>query len=623
MAKEVDKSGFWLIKKNPISKVGVFPYLGAGISDECEPNKVYYVYRPESTLVESVPTWDNPPKPFIDDHEMLGDGFTAVDDRPVQGVIYNPVYENGVLYADIGVYSEELKDQINNGKKELSLGYFCNFKKQRGVYNGEVYDYVQTDMVGNHIALVDAGRCGSDVKVYDSKYAIDKLDIKEFVCGDAEFREEDHPRDEDGKFTNSGSTGNRTYLNVPYSEKDYAKSQGAKWDAERKKWYIPEGVTGNFDKWIKNVVSSSKEFETKNVPLKDSNKKIAGFDVSKETDKAFFLQKDGVSFWCPKSWIKKDGSLSKKAEIQFEIAQINQETKKDISLLKEKGVNFEKSWENENAIGVDVEIEFHDLEKDKKVRLFFPKKLLQENGNIPYWLYEQKLNELYDNMRNKGGFTIMKTGFKTNERETSEDSVESILFIENGKIYETAESGLNKNQENDTIKSTTTGSDAMADKVDKREAIRKIMAIAAKPNSDFEGGEEEKIETIAKLLENSEYAKSEAGTSNDEDDMEKKSEDEEEKEEEKKSEDKCGKDEDIRAADIMAWLKQISETLEALVNKKAMDEEEEEKKSEDEDEEKESEDEDEEKKAEDSFSVTFSKDSAIDGIDPAIAEYLK
>lgn len=177
MSKTVDKSGFWFIPHNPISKVGIFDYLGSSISDECEPNKVYKVFRSGETLLASVPTWDNPPKPFINDHEMLGEGFTEIDERPVQGVITNPQYEDGVLYADITVYSEKLKEAIENGKKELSLGYFCKFEKQPGTYEGENYDYIQTNMVGNHIALVDAGRCGSDVKVFDHKCVMDSFDV--------------------------------------------------------------------------------------------------------------------------------------------------------------------------------------------------------------------------------------------------------------------------------------------------------------------------------------------------------------------------------------------------------------------------------------------------------------
>lgn len=180
MSKKVDANSFWYIKHNPISKEGVFPYLGHTISDECEPNKIYKVYRPAKTLADSVETWDNPPKPFLIGHEMVGEGFTPIDERPVQGIIYNPEYKDGVLYADIAVYSEDLKQEIENGKKELSLGYFCKYKKERGVFKGEVYDYVQHDMVGNHIALVDAGRCGSDVKVYDHKCTMDSLDLGAF-----------------------------------------------------------------------------------------------------------------------------------------------------------------------------------------------------------------------------------------------------------------------------------------------------------------------------------------------------------------------------------------------------------------------------------------------------------
>lgn len=380
MTKIIDSNSFWEIKHNPISKVGIFPYLGRSISDECEPDKIYYVYRSADTLAKSVDTWDNPPKPFINDHEMLGEGFSKIDDRPVQGVIHNPVFEGDTLYADISVYSESLKDKIENGKKELSLGYFCKYRKEKGIYKGQAYDYVQEDMVGNHIALVDNGRCGSDVRVFDHKCTMDSLDL------------------------------------------------------------------------------------------------INGFESEDNND------------------LKKNAS----------------------------------------------------------------------DGII-----------------------------KTTEEKDSE----------------------------------------MADK---REYIRKIMAIAGKPDSDFEGGEKEKIETIAKLLEDSEYAKSEAKDEDEEkketedkcgkdEDSEEKAEDESEKEESKDEEEKKAEDEDLSPADVYAYLKMILEEVRLLNGKKTTDEEEkeeksEEKKSEDEDEEKKSEDEDEEKaedekeeekKAEDSSDVivTFAKDN--------------
>lgn len=40
------------------------------------------------------------------------------------------------------------------------------------------------------------------------------------------------------------------FLNVPYAEKDDAKRLGARWDAARRKWYIPPGVDpAAFARW--------------------------------------------------------------------------------------------------------------------------------------------------------------------------------------------------------------------------------------------------------------------------------------------------------------------------------------------------------------------------------------
>ncbi|RJF99476.1 hypothetical protein D3871_13775 [Noviherbaspirillum saxi] len=46
----------------------------------------------------------------------------------------------------------------------------------------------------------------------------------------------------------------RTYLNVPFAEKDAAKSLGARWDAATKKWYVPAGKDVKlFSKWRSNA----------------------------------------------------------------------------------------------------------------------------------------------------------------------------------------------------------------------------------------------------------------------------------------------------------------------------------------------------------------------------------
>jgi hypothetical protein len=40
-------------------------------------------------------------------------------------------------------------------------------------------------------------------------------------------------------------------LKVPFNEKDQAKSLGARWNAESKHWYVPQGIeAAPFEKWF-------------------------------------------------------------------------------------------------------------------------------------------------------------------------------------------------------------------------------------------------------------------------------------------------------------------------------------------------------------------------------------
>ena len=42
-------------------------------------------------------------------------------------------------------------------------------------------------------------------------------------------------------------------LKVPFNEKDQAKSLGARWNAESKLWFIPQGLeVAPFQKWLTN-----------------------------------------------------------------------------------------------------------------------------------------------------------------------------------------------------------------------------------------------------------------------------------------------------------------------------------------------------------------------------------
>jgi hypothetical protein len=48
------------------------------------------------------------------------------------------------------------------------------------------------------------------------------------------------------------------FLKVPYAEKDEAKALGARWNKERKMWYVPEGQdTAPFARWASAEVGAA------------------------------------------------------------------------------------------------------------------------------------------------------------------------------------------------------------------------------------------------------------------------------------------------------------------------------------------------------------------------------
>lgn len=184
MSKIEDDNGYWLSKDCNISKVGVFPYLGRDISPNLEPEKIYYVYRPAEELFsqETIDSF-NEAVPLVDEHEMLGTGFTPAEQKGVEGVVLRlyPSDDRKYLKGDVKIFSDKMKSLLKRGKKELSMGYFCEYELQDGDYNGQHFDAIQRNLRANHVALVDRGRSGSDVRVLDRALVFDKMELNKMV----------------------------------------------------------------------------------------------------------------------------------------------------------------------------------------------------------------------------------------------------------------------------------------------------------------------------------------------------------------------------------------------------------------------------------------------------------
>jgi len=178
-----DGNGWIEIKGNPLSKVGVFEYSGAQIDSSLIPDKIYNVYRPEEELNNEEALASFRLLPWTDDHAMLGaedEGLLPAEQKGIHGIIGEDVYfEDGYLKGNLKVFSDKLAALINNGKKELSIGYKCLYELTGGTYNGQRYDAIQRQIRGNHLALVDEGRAGPDVAVLDNfKFTLDSKGLK-------------------------------------------------------------------------------------------------------------------------------------------------------------------------------------------------------------------------------------------------------------------------------------------------------------------------------------------------------------------------------------------------------------------------------------------------------------
>lgn len=57
--------------------------------------------------------------------------------------------------------------KVQDGKSELSCGYSFDLDLTPGNFSGQAYDGVQRNIRGNHVAIVDSGRCGGACRIGD------------------------------------------------------------------------------------------------------------------------------------------------------------------------------------------------------------------------------------------------------------------------------------------------------------------------------------------------------------------------------------------------------------------------------------------------------------------------
>ena len=146
------------------TRVGIFNYIqkDGSIRKELRPKEEVFKIDSMKTLA-GVPMTVTHPEEMVSvkNHGKLSVGLTGdqvikVDEKflDVPGTITDEKVINSIE-------SKALKGE----SQEVSCGYTCDMDLTPGVYEGEHYDAVQRNIRYNHVALVDRGRAGPQVKI--------------------------------------------------------------------------------------------------------------------------------------------------------------------------------------------------------------------------------------------------------------------------------------------------------------------------------------------------------------------------------------------------------------------------------------------------------------------------
>ena len=170
-ARTIDTDGRMHIDRSHISKAAVNPYYGFEIPNaemlSLNPQKIYYLLRSPEELAKGADTFARLP--------ILKKHIPVSADSPRQDLVVGAIgsevnFLDPYLDADVCIWDAQAIAGIETETvREFSCAYHYVPLMTPGEYNGEPYDGIMTQIRGNHLALVESGRAGSDVLAADQK----------------------------------------------------------------------------------------------------------------------------------------------------------------------------------------------------------------------------------------------------------------------------------------------------------------------------------------------------------------------------------------------------------------------------------------------------------------------
>lgn len=157
--------GYLIIKNCPLARTGTYEYLASELGIEGS-NDIVNVFRPPEEVfnIASIASFNG--KSATNNHPpvLLDARNNGIYEKgTVINVRQGKDNESDLLLGDLIIKDPQLIDEIESGrKKEISCGYDCIYEEDG---NG---NFIQRQIRGNHVAIVENGRAGSRVAVKDN-----------------------------------------------------------------------------------------------------------------------------------------------------------------------------------------------------------------------------------------------------------------------------------------------------------------------------------------------------------------------------------------------------------------------------------------------------------------------
>lgn len=164
--RSLTPEGFLLCEAVPLARIGEMLYAAGELPLDPGPDGIIRVTRDAAALFSAEALASYNGKPIIVDHPEGVNIDTKNWRKHVVGVVLNPRRGTGddadVVLVDLLIQDAEAIAEVQeNGRVEVSAGYEADYE-QTGVGAAR-----QANIIGNHVALVERGRCGPRCAIGD------------------------------------------------------------------------------------------------------------------------------------------------------------------------------------------------------------------------------------------------------------------------------------------------------------------------------------------------------------------------------------------------------------------------------------------------------------------------